>query len=143
MNERAVYEQTRQLGPVSASQLVTATGLSKPTFGLALGNLERSGLLRHVGHRVGQVGRAPRLYEVRPEAGWALAVDIGGSWLRAAVADLSGRIAVRHEERVRTRAAASLIRQVGELTETLSDKAGIAFAAVTHTVLGIPCASEP
>jgi predicted NBD/HSP70 family sugar kinase len=143
MNERAVYEQTRQLGQVSASQLVSATGLSKPTIGLALGNLERSGLVRHVGHRVGQVGRAPRLYEVRPEAGWALAVDIGGSWLRAAVADLSGRIAVRHEERVRARTAASLIRQVVDLTETLSAKAGIAFTDVTHTVLGIPGVYEP
>jgi predicted NBD/HSP70 family sugar kinase len=143
MNERAVYEQTRQLGQVSASQLVSATGLSKPTIGLALGNLERSGLVRHVGHRVGQVGRAPRLYEVRPEAGWALAVDIGGSWLRAAVADLSGRIAVRHEERVRARTAASLIRQVGDLTETLSAKAGVAFSDITHTVLGIPGVYEP
>ncbi|HEX5401027.1 MAG TPA: ROK family protein [Pseudonocardiaceae bacterium] len=143
MNERAVYEQTRQLGQVSASQLVTATGLSKPTIGLALANLERSGLVRHVGHRVGQVGRAPRLYEVRPEAGWALAVDIGASWLRAAVADLSGRITVQHEERVRARTAASLIRQVGDLTEMLSAKAGIAFTDVTHTVLGIPGVYEP
>src|ERR1700753_567485 len=125
MNERAVYEQTRQLGQVSASQLVTATGLSKPTIGLALGNLERSGLVRHVGHRVGQVGRAPRLYEVRPEAGWALAVDIGGSWLRAAVADLSGRIAVRHEERVQATSASSLLGQVVDLAESVPATAGV------------------
>src|SRR5437763_15304100 len=89
MNERAVYGRTRQLGPVSASQLVAATGLSKPTIGLALGSLERAGLVRHVGHRVGQVGRAPRLYEICPDAGWALAIDVGGSWIRLAVADLS------------------------------------------------------
>jgi predicted NBD/HSP70 family sugar kinase len=143
MNERAVYEQVRRLGPVSASQLVAATGLSKPTIGLALGSLERAGLIRHVGHRVGQVGRAPRLYEIRPEAGWALAIDIGGSWLRAAVADLAGRIAVRHEERVRARTAASLLRQIGELAESVPAKAGLAFADVTHTVLGIPGVYEP
>src|ERR1700716_1824008 len=119
MNERAVYEQTRQLGPVSASQLVAATGLSKPTIGLALGGLERAGLVRHVGHRVGQVGRAPRLYEIRPEAGWALAIDVGGSWIRLAVADLSGRIVVRHEERVRARTASSAIRQIGELARSV------------------------
>lgn len=143
MNERAVYEQTRRAGPVSASQLVAATGLSKPTIGLALGSLERSGLVRHVGHRVGQVGRAPRLYEIRPEAGWALAIDIGGSWIRAAVADLSGRMVVRHEERVRARTAASLLRQVGELADTLPVKAGVSFADVTHTVVGIPGVFEP
>lgn len=143
INERAVYEQTRQLGPVSASQLVTATGLSKPTIGLALGGLERAGLVRHVGHRVGQVGRAPRLYEIRPEAGWALAIDIGGSWIRAAVADLSGRVAVRHEERVKARTAASLIRQVSELAQTVPERTGLRFEDITHTVLGIPGVYEP
>jgi predicted NBD/HSP70 family sugar kinase len=143
MNERAVYEQTRRLGPVSASQLVTATGLSKPTIGLALGSLERTGLVRHVGHRVGQVGRAPRLYEIRPEAGWALAIDIGGSWLRAAVADLSGRMVAKHEERVRAHTATSLLRQVGELADALPAKAGVSLRDVTHTVVGIPGVYEP
>ncbi len=138
INERAVYEQTRRLGPVSASQLVTATGLSKPTIGLALGSLERAGLVRHVGHRVGQVGRAPRLYEIQPGAGWALAIDIGGSWLRAALADLSGTIVARHEERVRARTSPTLLHQVEELAETVPAMAGIALSDVTHTVLGIP-----
>lgn len=143
INERAVYQQTRQLGPVSASQLVTATGLSKPTIGLALGGLERAGLVRHVGHRVGQVGRAPRLYEIRPEAGWALAIDIGGSWIRTAVADLSGRVAVRHEERVKSRSAASLIQQVGDLAQAVPERTGLKFDDITHTVLGIPGVYEP
>jgi predicted NBD/HSP70 family sugar kinase len=143
INERAVYEQTRRLGPVSASQLVAATGLSKPTIGLALGSLERAGLVRHVGHRVGQVGRAPRLYEIQPGAGWALAIDIGGSWLRAALADLSGTIIARHEERVRARTAPTLLRQVEELAESVPAMAGIALSDVTHTVLGIPGVYEP
>lgn len=143
MNERAVYEQTRRLGSVSASQLVSATGLSKPTIGLALAGLERAGLVRHVGHRVGQVGRAPRLYEIRPEAGWALAVDIGGSWIRAAVADLSGRIAVRHEERVKARTGGSLLRQIEELVRSLPAEAALAFSDITHVVLGIPGVYEP
>lgn len=143
INERAVYEQTRQLGPVSAAQLVAATGLSKPTIGLALASLERAGLVRHVGHRVGQVGRAPRLYEIRPEAGWALAIDVGGSWLRAAVADLSGRVATRWEERVRARTASSLVRQVGELAKGVPSRAGLTFADITHTVIGIPGVYEP
>ena len=143
INERAVYEQTRQLGPVSAAQLVSATGLSKPTIGLALASLERAGLVRHVGHRIGQVGRAPRLYEIRPEAGWALAIDVGGSWLRAAVSDLSGRVAARFEERVRARTASSLVRQVGELARSVPERGGLTFADITHTVIGIPGVYEP
>jgi predicted NBD/HSP70 family sugar kinase len=143
MNERAVYQRTRQLGQVSASQLVAATGLSKPTIGLALGSLERAGLLRHVGHRVGQVGRAPRLYEIRPDAGCALAVDVGASWIRLAIADLAGQIVVRYDERVQARSAETLVKQVIELATMVPVKAGLAFADITHTVLGIPGFYEP
>ena len=32
MNERAVFERIRMLGPVSRPQLADATGLSKPTI---------------------------------------------------------------------------------------------------------------
>src|SRR5437588_6478709 len=77
MNERALFERIRQLGPVSRPQLSEATGLSKPTISLALANLERSGLVRHVGRRIGGAGRAALLYEVRPDAGWVVAVDVG------------------------------------------------------------------
>ena len=41
INERAVFERIRQLGPVSRPQLAQATGLSKPTISLALADLER------------------------------------------------------------------------------------------------------
>src|SRR5262245_11422474 len=69
MNQRAVYEQIRLLGPVSRPQVAKATGLSKPTVSLALADLERTGLVRVVGHRTGRAGRAALLYEIHPEAG--------------------------------------------------------------------------
>lgn len=138
INERAVYERIRSLRQASASQLVAATGLSKATIGVALASLERVGLIRNVGHRVGQVGRAPRLYEIRPDAGWAMAVDVGGSWIRLAVTDLSGQIAARKDERVRARDASALVRQVGEAAREAAAQAGILMADVTHTVVGFP-----
>lgn len=138
INERAVYERIRSLRQASASQLVAATGLSKATIGLALANLERVGLIRNVGRRVGQVGRAPRLYEIRPDAGWAMAVDVGGSWIRLAVADLSGKIAARKDERVRARDAEALVWQVGELARECAAQGGVLLSDVTHTVVGFP-----
>ena len=90
MNERAVFERIRLLGPVSRPQLAEATGLSKPTISLALADLERCGLVRHVGQRTGNSGRAALLYEMRPEAGWVIGVDVGRSWLRVALANLAG-----------------------------------------------------
>jgi len=143
INERAVYEQIRRLGTASASQLVAATGLSKATIGLAFGSLERVGLISQVGHRVGQVGRAPRLYEIRPDAGRAMAIDVGASWIRLAVADLSGRITARADHRVRALVASALADQIGELAQATAADAGVTLADITHTVLGFPGIYEP
>jgi predicted NBD/HSP70 family sugar kinase len=143
MNERAVYEQIRRLGTASASQLVAATGLSKATIGLAFGSLERVGLISQVGHRVGHVGRAPRLYEIRPDAGWAMAVDVGASWVRLAIAGLTGDIAARTDQRVRVRAAPALAQQIGDLARVTAGRAGLAVGEITHTVLGFPGIYEP
>lgn len=143
INERAVYEQIRNLGTASASQLVAATGLSKATIGLALASLERVGLISQVGHRVGQVGRAPRLYEIRPDAGRAMAVDVGASWIRLAVADLSGTITARTDHRVRALAASALAGQIGELARATAADAGVTLDDINHTVLGFPGIYEP
>ena len=143
INERAVYAQIRRLGTASASQLVAATGLSKATIGLAFGSLERAGLISQVGHRVGQVGRAPRLYEIRPDAGRAMAVDVGASWIRLAVADLSGAITARTDHRVRALAASSLAEQIGELARATAADAGVTLDDINHTVLGFPGIYEP
>ena len=68
------------------------SGLSKPTVSLALANVERSGLVRIAGQRTGVPGRSARLYEIRPDAGFVLGLDIGQQYLRGALADLTGEI---------------------------------------------------
>src|SRR5260370_15595168 len=105
MNERAVFERIRQLGPVSRPQLAVATGLSKPTISLALADLERWGLVRPVGHRTGNTVRAALLYELRPDAGAVIAVDVGRDWIRVALANLSGEVVARRTQRSQAGAA--------------------------------------
>jgi predicted NBD/HSP70 family sugar kinase len=143
MNERAVYEHTRLLGPVSVSQLVAASGLSKATVGLAVAGLERAGLIRQLGHRRGQAGRAPRLYEINPAAGWVLAFDIGRSWIRVALADLAGGIVVRQDVKAQVRSAPALMGQVADLAQAIPREAGLTYGDVTHTILGVPGVYEP
>jgi predicted NBD/HSP70 family sugar kinase len=138
MNERAVFERIRLLGPVSRPQLAVATGLSKPTISLALANLERCGLVRHVGHRTGSAGRAALLYEVRPDAGWAVGVDVGRSWLRVALANLTGEIVLRRQERSQSSRAQKLVAQIGDVVAKVAVEAGLSPEAVTYTAIGSP-----
>ncbi|KAB2388062.1 ROK family protein [Actinomadura montaniterrae] len=139
MNERAVYEQIRLLGPVSRPQLAAATGLSKPTISLALADLERVGLVKAIGRRTGGAGRSARLYGIRPETGWVIGLDVGREWIRAALADLSGEIAVREDVRSvgadGSTGPAALIDRLGRIVD---DLAKAADGAVTSIVLGTP-----
>ncbi len=138
MNERAVFERIRLLGPVSRPQLAEATGLSKPTISLALADLERCGLVRHVGQRTGNSGRAALLYEMRPEAGWVIGVDVGRSWLRVALANLAGEVVLRRQERSQSRDAQKLVAQIGNLASALAVEGGLSYEDVTYTVVGSP-----
>jgi predicted NBD/HSP70 family sugar kinase len=138
MNERAVFERIRLLGPVSRPQLAVATGLSKPTISLALADLERCGLVRHVGQRTGNSGRAALLYEMRPDAGWVIGVDVGRSWLRVALANLAGEVVLRRQERSQSREAKKLVAQIGDLVSSLAVEGGLSYDDVTYTVVGSP-----
>ena len=135
MNERAVYERIRVLGPVSRPQLAEVTGLSKPTISLALADLERAGLVRAVGHRTGNAGRAALLYEIRPEAGWVIGLDVGRESIRAALVDLAGSIAVREDVRARSGDVSEL---TGQLAGVVRDLAATADGEITYVVLGTP-----
>lgn len=138
MNERAVYERIRLDGPISRPEVAQATGLSKPTVSLALADLERTGLVRTVGHRTGNAGRAAMLYEIHPTAGRVIGIDVGREWVRAAMSGLDGEPLVRRDVRSQARSAAALIDQLAGLVDELSAEAGIAPSEVTYIVLGTP-----
>jgi predicted NBD/HSP70 family sugar kinase len=138
-NERLLLGRLRSDGPTSRAELARITGLSKPTVSTALGRLERAGLVREVG-KVASVGRgrSPVLYEADPTAGYALGIDIGRSWLRAAVADLDGTILGREDERNQAEDADALVAAVGALARRVTAEAGIGWPKVLYTVVGSP-----
>nr|WP_063794822.1 ROK family transcriptional regulator [Microbispora sp. ATCC PTA-5024] len=138
MNERAVFAEIFRLGKVSRPELAQATGLSKPTISVALADLERARLVRPVGLRTGNAGRAALLYEIRPEAGWVLAVDVGRAYVRLALADLVGEIAARAEEPSRAESLDGLLDQLSRMVAGLTAQAGLAPGDVTVAVFGTP-----
>jgi predicted NBD/HSP70 family sugar kinase len=138
LNEQLLLDHIRNNGPCSRAELARVSGLSKSTVSIAMANVERAGLVREAGHRRGAPGRAAQLYEVTPEAGFVLALDVGRQFLRGALADLTGAVVAR--ETVRSRAAHGR-RRVSELiglADGLTERAGISRATVTQTVIGCP-----
>jgi predicted NBD/HSP70 family sugar kinase len=138
LNEQLLLERIRVSGPFSRADLARASGLSKPTVSLALANLERAGLVRLAGRRKGVPGRTALLYEVRPDAGFVLGLDIGMQYLRGAVADLAGVVRARSSRPVRTASAVERVAELVRLADDLCADAGITRPAVTQTVVGSP-----
>ncbi len=138
-NERLLLGRLRADGATSRAELARITGLSKPTVSTALGRLEQAGLVREVG-KVASAGRgrSPVLYEADPTAGYALGIDIGRSWIRAAAADLDGTLLGRTDQRNQAEDADTLVAAVGALARRVVAEAGIDWSKVRHTVVGSP-----
>jgi predicted NBD/HSP70 family sugar kinase len=145
LNEQLLLEQMRGNGPVSRADLVSASGLSKPTVGLALANLERDALVRHAGHRSGGRGRSALLYEIRRDAGFVLGLDVGREFVRGAIADLGGAVLARENRPARSSSGAARVRELAKLAAELLHDAGVpeGGSALRQTVVGTPGVVEP
>jgi len=143
LNEQLLLRHIRQLGRCSRAELARLSGLSKPTVSLALANVERSGLVREAGQRTGVPGRSAVLYEIRPQAGYVLGLDIGHQYLRGAVADLTGEVIARSAVRTRASSASGRVAELIGLADELCADAGITRSAVTQTVIGTPGVYDP
>jgi predicted NBD/HSP70 family sugar kinase len=143
INERSVLELIRRGGPLSRAQVARESGLSKPTVSQVLATLLDVDLVREVGRSSGGKGPSAVLYELNPRAGWVVGIDIGRRWVRAAIADLSGTVVARQDERARSRSAASLIGQVGDIARSLARQAGRRWKDVTHVTIGSPGVFDP
>jgi predicted NBD/HSP70 family sugar kinase len=138
INERTVLERIRRSGPVSRAQIARETGLSKPTVSQALSTLERARLVREAGRTSGGKGPTALLYELNPAAGWVIGIDVGREYVRAAVADLTGKIVAQRRQAARARSAPTLITTIGAVARAAAESAGIGWRRVTVAAVGSP-----
>ncbi|WP_020672817.1 ROK family transcriptional regulator [Amycolatopsis nigrescens] len=143
LNQRVVLEWLRGQGAATRPRIAADTGLSKPTVGQALLDLEQDGLVRTAGRTLAGPGRSAVVYEINPSAGHVLGIDIGRQLIRAAVADLSGTVVARLDQRNRARSATALVRTVRDCADAAVAKAGLKKEDVVTTVVGSPGVPDP
>jgi len=138
LNQRLVLNRLRDHGEATRPQIAVDTGLSKPTVGQALLDLEQHGLVRASGRSAPRPGRAAVIYRTAPDAGHIVGVDVGRRVIHVAVADLDGIIVTRLEQPNRSRSGTTLLRSVGETVERAIADAELAPDDIVVTVLGTP-----
>lgn len=94
LNAARVLDAARESGPLSVTELVARTGLSRPTVDAVTDDLLRLGWLAEVERTPAgpRRGRPARRVEFRADAGHVVGVDIGEIKVRAAVGDLRGEV---------------------------------------------------
>jgi len=143
MNAQFLLGHIRDQGPCSRADLARLSGLSKPTVSLALAAVEQAGLIREAGQRVGRPGRSALLYEIRPEAGFVLGLDVGAQYVRGAIADLAGEIRAGASARSHASSGRSRVDELVSLAGGLCAQAGLTLSDVTQTVIGSPGVYDP
>jgi predicted NBD/HSP70 family sugar kinase len=138
LNARRLADAIVSSGAISRAQLSRDTGLSKPTVSIALARLESAGLVREVGRTQGGRGATALLYDLVPNVGASLALDVGRRWVRARVSDLAGQARATVVEPTRGTTAAILGQQLVDLSADTMRQAGVPEGRLVAATLGVP-----
>ena len=138
LSRRLVAETLLHMAPISRAALSKVTGLSKQTVSEVVDVLERDGWAHATGRTNGRIGRTALNYELRRDAAFVFGVDLGGTKIAAALADVACNIVAERTIATDQRGGAAVIRQVAQLLHDLTGEAGLQPAHVALAVLGSP-----
>src|SRR5690349_19953653 len=120
LSRRSVFEALLHRSPISRADLAKVTGLSKQTMSEVIEAFEHQGLVHQIGRTSGNVGRTAVLYELSPEGGHVLGIDLGARRLTVALADIAGRVVAEADEPTDSRGGAWALDQIGRLADRLA-----------------------
>jgi predicted NBD/HSP70 family sugar kinase len=140
---RAAMEILLHEGSTSRADLAKKTGLSKQTMSEVIRTLEETGWVRAKGVVSGKVGRSAVTYEVVPDAGCVIGIDLGATTLRIAIVDIVGTIVQEIETPCDGHAGKDLLLYVSNLVETHLKKAKIQSSKVLLAVVATPGVVDP
>jgi len=141
LNGRAVLEAIDRTGPVTTTDLAGRIPLSRPTVAAAVALLLERGVITETGPVTGRKGPAPAQYRVNADCAFAIGVDVGHRQVRAAVADVTGRVRARvqAEHPVGGPAARdALVAQILMMCQNLARQVELPLEDITQIVMGVP-----
>jgi predicted NBD/HSP70 family sugar kinase len=137
-SRRLTAEALIKAAPISRAGLARATGLSKQTMSEVVGEFVAEGWVKAAGATSGSVGRSAVTYEVAREAAFSLGVDLGGSKISAALANLIGEVVAEATEPTDPRGGRHILRQIRDLALRLAAGRHVSPDRIRSVVLGTP-----
>ncbi|MBV9561546.1 MAG: ROK family transcriptional regulator [Bradyrhizobium sp.] len=140
---RLVVERLLRDRSVSRAEIARSTGLSKQTISEVMRDLERDGWVREDGQIQGSVGRSAVTYALRPDAAFVLGIDLGGTKLHVALADLQGEIVAESIEPTSCGGGSAVVAQIGRMQDALLQHASVPPQRLRGSVMGSPGMVDP
>jgi predicted NBD/HSP70 family sugar kinase len=138
LNERTVLDAIRAGAPISRAEISRRVGISKPTVSLALQSLLEAGLVRETRPDPGRPTYGATFFEVVPEAGLVLGLDVGARFLRGALCDLRGEIRARQDVELDGADAEGALDAIAALRLALAQASGLPADRIDCAVVGVP-----
>jgi predicted NBD/HSP70 family sugar kinase len=140
---RLVVERLLRDRSVSRAEVARSTGLSKQTISEVMRDLERDGWVHEDGQIQGSVGRSAVTYALRPDAAFVLGIDLGGTKLHIALADLHGEIVAESIEPTSCDGGAAVVAQIERMKDALLHQASVPAQRLRGGVMGSPGMVDP
>ncbi|MEW9518849.1 ROK family transcriptional regulator [Streptomyces tubercidicus] len=143
INDRLALQLLQFEGPLTAGQLKTLTGLSRPTVADLVERLQEAGLIAVVGES-GAQRRGPnaRLYGIVADRAHLVGLDLRTHSITVAVADLLGRVRAEHTIPINPDGAADTA--VATALAAVDKALAAAGAPAPHTIaVGAPGLVDP
>src|SRR5436309_8060143 len=138
LNERTVLETIRAGAPISRAEISRRAGISKPTVSLALQSLLEARLVRETQPDPGRPTYGAVYFDLVPEAGLVLGLDLGARFLRGAICDLRGEIRARQDVEATAPEPEAIVASIVALRQSLVEATGLAGELVDGAVVGVP-----
>jgi predicted NBD/HSP70 family sugar kinase len=142
-SQRAVMEAIVQSGPISRASIAKQTGLSKQTISEIVRQLEVDGWVQETGRTSGHIGRSAVTYELIPDAAFIAAIDLGGTKVRVAIADLACQVFAEEVAPIDKRGGQFVVDQIAGLCWLAAEHQNIPRERMRIAVIGAPGAPDP
>ena len=143
INDRAALELLLERGPLSRSQLVELTGVSKPTAAEMLSRLTRDGLVVPSGTASGTRGPSAQLYAINVGLANVGGVNLEEDRVTAAVADLTGRVLGESLVEADLTQGQSPVPAVRDAIRGAVRRARVPLKSLAHVAIGVTGAYDP
>lgn len=129
--------------PISRASIARQTGLSKQTVSEVVHDLTNTGWICETGVTSGHIGRSATVYELVANAAYIVSIDLGGTKVKVAIADMACNIIATFEEPTDSRGGMHVMHQIVGLCHKVVAANQIDIKKLRLAVLGVPGVPDP